>query len=91
MSRAERRSRREQGVRDLFGEEHATAALDLLELTELAWHDCYGQISPPDEIVADMLVISGGDLEGLVYAAHLAVSDWRDLRIMADERRQSQS
>jgi hypothetical protein len=61
--------------------------LDLLELTELAWHDCYQEISLPDPVIEDILVCSQGDLAGLVRAARLAVEDYRDLRLAADEVR----
>lgn len=60
-------------------------ALDLLELVELAWHDCYGEPSPPEEVIDDILLVSRGDLGRLVSAARLAVIDWRDLRVAADE------
>ena len=62
----------------------ADAALDLLELTEFAWHDCYGEVSPPDQVVEDMLVVSGGRIELLASAARLAVEDFRGLRLNAD-------
>jgi hypothetical protein len=65
----------------------ADPALDLLELVELAWHDCYGEITPPDGVIDDILVLSHGDLGRLVTAAHLAVTDWRDARIAADALR----
>ena len=71
----------------LFGEDRASVALDLLELTELAWHDCYGEVSPSEEIIEDMLLLSGGNLERLIEAALLGVTDWRDLRVAADELR----
>jgi hypothetical protein len=71
----------------VFGEAAAEGALDLLELVEMAWHDCYGERTPPDAVVEDMLVVSDGTLEGFVAAAHLAVTDWRDLRVAADGRR----
>lgn len=64
-----------------------TAALDLLELVELAWHDCYGDISPSDEIINDILVLSEGTLDGLIRSGRLAVTDWRDLRVAADYQR----
>ena len=70
----------------LFGTD-APAALDLLELLELAWHDCYGEITPDDSVVADVLVLSGGTLSGLVLACRFAVTDWRDVRLAADRRR----
>ena len=74
-------------MRAVFAESETSAALDLLELTELAWHDVYDEISPSEEIVDDMLVVSQGTLQGLVQAARLAVTDWRDLRVVADEIR----
>ncbi len=71
----------------MFGEAGADRALDLLELVELAWHDCYGERSPSDQVIDDMLVVSDGTLDGLVAAAHLGITDWRDLRVAADKRR----
>jgi hypothetical protein len=62
-------------------------ALDLLELTELAWHDCYGDITPPEDIVDDMVVCAEGDLGKLIVAARLALRDWRDLKVTADALR----
>ena len=58
-SRALRREQRRPRVEAAFGST-AGAALDLLELTELAWHDCYGEVSPPDKVVDDILVVSAG-------------------------------
>jgi hypothetical protein len=87
VSRAERRADREDRVVAVFGEDRASTALDLLELVELAWHDCYGEITPPDQVIEDMLVVSEGSVDGLIRAARLAVTDWRDLRVAADERR----
>lgn len=88
VSRAERRAARAPAVQAVFAGD-APAVLDLLELLELAWHDCYGEISPPDEVVADVLLCSGGDLATLVSATRLAVADWRDLRVWADDLRAS--
>ena len=87
ISRAERRKEREPQVVSLFGAEIASSALDLLELVELAWHDCYGEPSPSDEVVADILLVSDGSLEGLIQAGHLAIVDWQDLRVVADSLR----
>ncbi|TPW13658.1 MAG: hypothetical protein FD127_1893 [Acidimicrobiaceae bacterium] len=70
----------------LFGTD-APAALDLLELLELAWHDCYGEITPAHNVVADVLVLSEGTLSGRVLACRLAVTDWRDLHVAADHIR----
>ena len=62
-------------------------ALDLLELTDLAWHDCYGEVAPSADVIDDMLTLSDGSIEGLIQAARLAVTDPRDLKIAAEERR----
>jgi hypothetical protein len=43
-----------------------TLVLDLLELLELAWHDCYRDISPPEDIVDDVLLLSEGSMEKLL-------------------------
>jgi hypothetical protein len=54
---------------------------------ELAWHDCYDEVSPPEEVIDDIWIVSGGDLPNLVRAARLAVEDHRDLRVSADSLR----
>lgn len=71
----------------MFGEERAPSALDLLELIELAWHDCYGEITPSEDVIEDMLLLSEGSIERLIQAARLAISDWRDLQVAAEELR----
>lgn len=71
---------------ELFGP-RADAALDAFELLELAWHDCYGESSPPEEVIEDVWLVADGDLARLVSAAHLAVTDFRDLRLNADSLR----
>lgn len=87
ISRAERRGERAARAIEVFGAEEAPAALDLLELTELAWHDCYGEITPPPDVVEDVLVLSEGGLGRLIQAARLAVADRRDLREAAEALR----
>lgn len=87
VSRAERRAERRGRVVDAVGGGLTEPALDLLELVELAWHDCYGDITPPEQVIDDILLLSRGDLTGLISAAHLAVSDWRDARVAADKLR----
>ena len=62
-------------------------ALDLLELTELAWHDCYGEVTPSEDIIDDILLLSHGNINQLIQATRLAVTDWRDLKVAADELR----
>ncbi len=84
VSRAERRSDRKRRATEVFGEDLAPIALDLLELTELAWHDCYGEITPSDEMIEAMLLLSEGSIERLIQVARLAVADWRDLKVAAD-------
>jgi hypothetical protein len=83
IGRANRRKEREPRVAAAFGEHAAGAVLDLLELTELAWHDCYGEISPPEDVVDDILFCGGGDLGKVMSAARLAVQDVRDLKVWA--------
>jgi hypothetical protein len=82
-SRTSRREQRRGSVEAAFGS-NADAALDVLELTEFAWHDCYGDVSPPESVVEDILTVSQGRLDRLAYAARLAVEDSRDLRMQAE-------
>jgi hypothetical protein len=89
VGRASRRAARESEVTRSFGPQ-AAAALDLLELTEFAWHDCYGEVTPRDSVIEDILVVAGGDLRSLIQAARLAVEDPRDLRVNADRIRQGE-
>src|SRR6266705_2626882 len=83
VSRAERRAERRQRVIAIFGDASADPVLDLLELTELAWHDCYGEITPPEDIIDDILLCSRGEVVKLIQAARLAVIDRRDLKMRA--------
>ncbi len=89
VSRAHRRSERRSRVIAIFGDAFADPVLDLLELTELAWHDCYGEITPPEEIIDDILFCSGGKIIELIQVARLAVADWRDLKVLAQRLRAS--
>lgn len=84
VSRAQRRNQRTPQVIAVFGSNRAQIALDLIELAELAWHDCYGDISPPEDVIEDMLVLSEGSIERLIQAARLAITDRRDLKVAAD-------
>jgi hypothetical protein len=83
IGRANRRAERERRASEVFGSD-AGAALDVLELTEFAWHDCYGEVTPPDQVIDDIFVVADGTLAGLVRAARLAIEDFRDLRLAAD-------
>jgi hypothetical protein len=87
VGREARRIEREPRVVAVFGTEGAPRALDFLELVELAWHDCYQEVAPPDDVIDDMLLLSDGRLDRLVDAARLAVADWRDLKVAAARRR----
>lgn len=71
----------------MFGDDKAPFALDLLELTELAWHDCYGEVTPPEEVIEDMFLLSDGSIERLIQVVKLGVTDWRDLKVAAEEFR----
>lgn len=72
---------------ELFGEKRVDRALDLLELLEFAWHDCYSEVSPPEDVIEDVLLLSRGDLGQLISASLLALTDWRDTRVAADAMR----
>lgn len=85
-SSADRREARSLRATEVF-DTHADAALDALALLDLAWHDCYGEPSPSDTIVEDIWEVSEGNLAQLIVAAHLAVIDFRDLRVWADQHR----
>ena len=71
----------------VFDDALVPVALDLFELTELAWHDCYGETTPSEDVIEDMLLLSEGNIERLIRAARLAVADRRDLRVAAEELR----
>ena len=58
MGRDARRRQRRPKAEAAVGAEHSEAALDLLELVELAWHDCYGDITPDDWVMDDILVVA---------------------------------
>jgi hypothetical protein len=86
ISRAERRAERRARFEAAFGRD-AERALDLMELVEYAWHDCYSEITPPPEMVEDIVISAEGSLTKLISAARLAVIDSRDLRMLADDIR----
>jgi hypothetical protein len=93
VGRAERWNEREPKVIAAFGTDDTTArrVAAIFELMEMAWHDCYGEVTPPDQVIDDVLVCSGGKLDLLIDAAQLAVTDWRDLRLRANDLRQARS
>lgn len=59
--------------------------LDLLHLTEMAWHDCYGprELEMPVDVHDEVILLSDGDLSMLVWLARSAVIDFRDVRVAA--------
>lgn len=83
QSRAGRRSERRPRAVAEFGDD-AETILDALELTELAWHDCFGDVTPPDTVIDDIFTVARGNVTAFVSAARLAVEDYRDLRMAAD-------
>lgn len=86
VSRAERRAGRRTKVAVLFAD-RTDRALDLLEILEVAWHDVYGDITLPEEVVDDILLLSEGSLRHLIRWTRLALFDRRDVRLAADEAR----
>lgn len=89
VGRAERFEERKPRVVAVFGDDDATirGVARVFELMELAWHDCYSEVTPPEEVVDNVLLCSGGTLSGLIDAAHLAVIDSRDLSVWASALR----
>jgi len=89
VGRAERFEERKPRVIAVFGDDDATIQLvaQVFELMELAWHDCYAEITPSEEVVDNVLLCSEGTLSGLIDAAHLAVIDRRDLAVWASSLR----
>ena len=90
VGRAERRAERRTKVAVLFAD-RTDRALDLLELVEMAWHDAYGEITPSEDVIDDVLILSEGNLRLLIRWARLAVEDWRDVRVEADKVRASRA
>jgi hypothetical protein len=78
----DRRSERRTKVAVLFAD-RTDRALDLLELLEMAWSDTHGEVTPPEEVIDDILLLSKGQLRLLIRWARLAVADWRDVRLAA--------
>jgi uncharacterized tellurite resistance protein B-like protein len=89
VGRAERWRERKPRAAALFGDDATTlnAVEQLFELLEMAWHDVYGEITPSEQIVDEVLLCSGGTLSGLIEAARTAVRDRRDLSVWASTLR----
>ncbi len=89
IGRAERFEERKPRVIAVFGDDGKTlrAVSHIFALMEMAWHDCYGEVAPPVDVVDEVLLCSGGTIAGLIDAAHLAVIDRRDLAVWAADLR----
>ncbi|MFJ1751787.1 hypothetical protein [Kitasatospora sp. NPDC088134] len=83
VGRAARRAERTERVGAAMGAEQSSAALDLIDLMEYAWHDCYQEITPGEQVVDDILTCAEGDLGRMIHFALLAVVDSRDLHLAA--------
>ena len=87
IGREARRDEQRGRVQEEFPGEVAVV-MQVLDLLDLAWHDCFGEVAPPQQVIDDLFVAAEGDLRLLIDSAHLAISDWRDLRLRADVIRQ---
>jgi hypothetical protein len=87
-SEQRRRELRHQ-VEGLFAHGEVERALDLLQLTDMAWHDCFEpkELEIPAEVLDDILLLAGGNLSKLIGLARMAVLDFRDVRVAADDVR----
>lgn len=85
----QRRQARKPRIEALFASREVGAALDLLHLTDMAWHDCYGprELEIPPQVLDDVLLLAHGDLAMLIRIAREAVLDFRDVRVAADRER----
>src|ERR671919_3215919 len=83
VERAERRAQRRTKVAVLFAD-RTDRALDLLELVEMAWHDSYEEITPPEDVIDDILLLSEGNLRLLIRWARLALAYPSDVRAAAN-------
>ena len=89
----QRRAERRPIVAATFPADQVDAALDLLHLVDMAWHDCYGprELEIPVRILDDVLLLADGDLARLIRVARMAVIDFRDVRVAADAEREQPS
>jgi hypothetical protein len=76
----------------VFPEHDVDAALDLLHLADMACHDCYPrELEVEHTVLADILLLSCGDLATLIRVTRNAIIDFRDVRLAADSMRSNQS
>lgn len=85
----QRREERRPRIEGMFTAQQVEAALDLLHLTDMAWHDCYGprELEVPPSVLDDVLLLAGGNLAVLIRTAREAVIDFRDVRVAAGAKR----
>ena len=85
----QRRRERKPRIETLFAGEQVEAVLDLLDLMDMAWHDCYGpqELEVPPDVLDDVLLLADGDLAVLVRVARQAVIDVRDVWVATPARR----
>src|SRR5215472_4928984 len=76
VGRYAHRAERSSLVESVLGKSQASGDLDLLELTEYAWHDCHGEITPSDEVILNILICSQGVALRMIHAATVAIVDW---------------
>ncbi len=68
----------------MFGRHDVDAALDLLHLADMAWHDSYpGDLELDPAVLSDILSLAHGDLATLINVTRAAVIDVRDVRSAA--------
>ncbi|MEV6227667.1 hypothetical protein AB0L88_07230 [Saccharopolyspora shandongensis] len=86
---AQRRQERKLLIEAQFPAADVEAALDLLHLADMAWHDCYGpsELAMPAETLDDVLLLAKGDLGMLIEYSLGAVRDFRDTRVAANRER----
>ncbi|MFF1608775.1 hypothetical protein ACFVYA_13420 [Amycolatopsis sp. NPDC058278] len=85
----QRRQARTPRIEAQFSSADVEAALDLLHLADMAWHDCCGprELELPSQVLEDVLLLAQGDLASLIRISRAAVLDFRDVRVAADDER----
>jgi hypothetical protein len=84
--RQERRALREPRATEVFGPQ-SPAVLDILEITDWAWYAVYGQDSLSERVVTAIFDCADGDLALFALAAKVALTDYRDVLVWADQVR----
>jgi hypothetical protein len=85
----QRRQARTPRIKEQFSPANVDAALDLLHLADMAWHDSYGprELEMPAQVFEDVLLLADGNLARLIRISRAAVLDFRDVRMAADDER----